>query len=83
MPTLELTPDQVLSLLNQLTPEAKRAAIVALAGAAAKGRETRMQFAEEQLRRLAASRSKNWDGMPDAEREAFLDEVLHEDKACR
>jgi gamma-glutamyl:cysteine ligase YbdK (ATP-grasp superfamily) len=83
MATLELTAEQVVSLVNQLSPEAKRAALLALAHSAAQDRQAREQYAEEQLRRLAAARGRDWDKLTDEEREVFVDDLLHEGKACR
>jgi len=30
------------------------------------------------MRRLAAARGLNWDAMPEAQRETFVDDLLHE-----
>jgi len=45
-------------------------------------REPRMDFAEEQLRRLCAERGLDWNAMTDEEREAFVDDLMHEDWSC-
>ena len=82
MPTLELTEQQVVELVKQLDPERKRAALMALAADATARREQRMQFAEAQLRRLCAERGLNWDKMSEDEREAFIDDLVQEDRKC-
>ena len=82
MPTLELTEQQVVELVKQLDPERKRAALMALAADATGRREQRMQFAEAQLRRLCAERGLNWDKLSEDEREAFIDDLVHEDRKC-
>jgi TRAP-type C4-dicarboxylate transport system substrate-binding protein len=82
MPTLELTDEQVVDLVKQLPPERQRAALFALAGAAAQRREQRMEYAEEQLRRVCKDRGLDWDQMSEAEREAFVDDLMHEDRPC-
>jgi hypothetical protein len=82
MPILELSEGQVVDLVKQLPPERQRAALLALAEGAAKRREERMQFAEAQLRRLSAERGRDWDKMSEEDREAFIDDLLHEDRAC-
>jgi hypothetical protein len=79
MPTLELTHQQVVDLVRQLPSAQKREVLLALAG---HRREQRMAFAEEQLRRLCADRGLNWDAMGDDEREAFVDDLVHEDRSC-
>lgn len=79
MPMLELTDNQVLELVKQLSPERQRAALVALAGGAEQ-RGEKQRLAEAELRRLCAARGKDWDAMPEEEREAFIDDLVHEDR---
>jgi len=83
MPILELTEEQVVNLVKQLPPERQKAALLALAAGAGQRREERMKFAEEQLRRVSAERGLNWDKMSEEEREAFIDDLVHEDRPCR
>lgn len=82
MPTLELTDEQVVALIKQLPPERKRAALLALAEDARTRREARLKYAESQLRRLCAQRGLDWDAMSEEEREAFVDDLIHEDREC-
>jgi len=82
MPTLELTDEQVVELVKQLPPERQRAALLALAAGATQQREQRMNCAEEQLRRACAERGLDWDKMSEAEREGFVDDLMHEDRPC-
>ena len=42
-----------------------------------------MDYAEGQLRKLSASRGLNWDQMTDEERIDFVDDLIHEDRACK
>ena len=42
-----------------------------------------MDYAEGQLRKLSASRSLDWDKMTDEERIDFVDDLIHEDRACK
>jgi hypothetical protein len=37
-----------------------------------------MRFGETQLRRACAERGLNWDGLSEDQREAFVDDLLHE-----
>ncbi len=83
MPILELTDSQVVELVNQLPPERRRVALLALATGPTQRREERMQFAEKQLKRVSADRGLDWDKMSEDEREAFVDELLHEDRKCQ
>lgn len=83
MPTVELTTEQVVDLVKQLPPDQKRTALFALAAEAEQQRDERMAFAESQLRRLAGERGLAWDALSEDEREAFVDQLLHEDRPCR
>lgn len=82
MPMLELSDEQVISLLKQLPPERQRAALLALAGSTAPRRAQRLQFAESQLRRVCSERGLDWDKMSEEERESFVDDMVHEDREC-
>jgi hypothetical protein len=79
MPTVQLTDEQVIALVKQLPPERKRAALLLLAEEACVQREARLDYAEAQLRRLCAERGLAWDTMSEEEREAFADDLVHED----
>jgi len=82
MPTLELTDQQVVELVKQLPPERKREALLALATEASARRDERMKYAEAQIRRVCAERGLDWDKMTEDEREVFIDDLIHEDRAC-
>ena len=82
MPILELSDAQVMELVKQLPPERQRAALLALAAGSAHGREERILNAEERLRRISAERGLEWDNMSEDQREAFVDDLLHEDRPC-
>jgi acyl-CoA synthetase (NDP forming) len=83
MATVELTNEQVVELVRQLPAEAKRKVLLALAGDAQARRGERMALAAEQLRRCAADRGMNWDTMSDEDREALVDDLIHEDRPCQ
>lgn len=78
MSVLELTNEQVVSLIRQLPPSAKRDALFSLAKEAGARRDKRMAFAEEQLRQRARERGLDWDALDEAGREAFVNSLLHE-----
>jgi len=75
--TVELTADQVIGLVQQMPPEEKRAVLLALAEQTETNQATRMDYAEAQLRKLCASRGLDWDTMTEAERENFVDDLIH------
>jgi hypothetical protein len=83
MAILELSDQQVVELLKQLPPAQKRMALLTLAEDAAPGREERMAYADTQIRQLCEQRGLNWDAMSDEDREAFIDDLVHEDRECR
>lgn len=78
MSALELSDDQVISLVRGLPAERKRAALLALAQDAEAGRKDRLRFGEAQLRRACAERGLDWDRLSEDERESFIDTLLHE-----
>ncbi|HMD84297.1 MAG TPA: hypothetical protein VKO18_06315 [Terriglobia bacterium] len=78
MSTLELSDEQVISLVRGSPAERKRAALLALAQEAHVGREERLRWAEAQLRQASAERGLDWDRLSEDERESFVDTLLHE-----
>ena len=78
MSVLELTDEQVLSLVRQLPAPSKKAALLALAQDASRRRDERITYAEEQLRQRARERKLDWDTMNEDERETFVNRLLHE-----
>jgi hypothetical protein len=78
MSVLELTDEQVLSLIGQLPSGKKRAALLALARDAGARQEERMAYAEAQLRQHARERGLDWDTLDDAGREALVNRLFHE-----
>lgn len=82
MPTRELSDAQVVELVKQRPPERQGEALLALAAGAARRRDERMQFAEEPLRRVSAERGLEWDKMSEDQREEFVNQLLHKDRAC-
>lgn len=78
MPQVTLTDDQVVELVKQLPAQQKRAVLLVLAEAAQARRDERMAYAEVQLRLRAAEHGLNWEALTEDEREAFIDDLLHE-----
>jgi len=78
MSVLELSDEQVISLMRQLPAERKRTALLALALDAQTRREERLRLGEAQLRRASAERGRDWDRLTEDEREAFVNDLLHE-----
>ncbi len=78
MSVLELSDEHVISLMRQLPAERKRTALLALALDAQTRREDRLRLGEVQLRRACAERGRDWDRLTEDEREAFVNDLLHE-----
>jgi len=78
MSVLELSDEQVISLMRQLPAERKRTALLALALDAQTRREERLRLGEAQLRRACSERGRDWDRLTEDEREAFVNDLLHE-----
>jgi hypothetical protein len=79
---LELTKEQIFDLVRQLPAEQKREMLLSLAANAPAERAKRQQLAEEQLRRLCAARGLDWAALSADQREAFIDDLVHEDRTC-
>ncbi|MBM4045860.1 MAG: hypothetical protein FJ279_12150 [Planctomycetes bacterium] len=79
---LRFTDEQVIEMVRQLPAEQKRAALLALAEDAEAQREARLKYAEARLRRLAVERGLNWDVMSEKDREALIDDLVHEGRRC-
>ncbi len=79
MSVLELTDQQVISLVRQLPAASKRSALLALAQGAEVRRDERLRHGEAQLRRRCAERGLDWDRLSEDEREEFVNQLLHEE----
>ena len=80
--TVELTTDQVVGFVQQMPAEERRALLLAIAEQAAANREARIDYAQGQLQQLCTDRGLDWDAMREAERENFVDDLIHEDRKC-
>jgi hypothetical protein len=79
MAVLELTKEQIFDLVRQMPAEQKREMLLVLAANSPVERARRQQFAEEHLRPLCAARGLDWRALSADEREAFIDDLIHED----
>jgi hypothetical protein len=82
MATLKLTDEQVLDLLKQLSEEQQSAVFEYLLTRQWPTWAQLSKEAQEGARRAAAERGKDWDSMSEEERDEFINEVVHEDRAC-
>ena len=80
--TIRLTTEQVIDFIQQMPPKEKRAVLIALAERTSMDQEEQMKYAQAQVRQLCASRGLDWDTMTEEEKEDFIDDFVHEDRAC-
>lgn len=80
MANVDFTTDQIVDLVLRLPSDQKKEVLIALASDSETRREERMAFGEAQLRRLCAARGLDWDQMSEDEREAFANQLIHEDR---
>ena len=79
MPTSQLTNEQAVQIIKQLSPQGKRAILVALAEEHEKQREALLEYGDQRIRNICAQRGIDWTSLTDVEREQFIDMLLHED----
>ena len=79
MPTLTLTNQQVLELVKQLPTEQQIEVFRFLLLQQWGQWESLSQYGIERARLVAKERGQDWDSMTEEEREAFIDEVVHEE----
>jgi len=82
MPTLTLTDAQVIELVSQLPADQQAALLQSLLLKQWSTWIELSQYGVERVRRAAGQRGREWDAMTEDEREAFLDDVVHEDRLC-
>ncbi len=80
MPTLELTVEQIIELVKQLPLQDKYAVLHGIKTEQNAWWEERITRGEQEMRRISAERGLDWDKMSEEEREAFVDDLMHEDK---
>ena len=78
MATLPLTDEQVVQLVKQLPTRTKQQVLKDLTDERDQWWQTTAREGEQAMRQLAAARHLNWDALSETQREAFVDDVLHE-----
>lgn len=79
MPTFTLTNEQVIELVKQLPSEQQIEVFRFLLLQQWGQWESLSRYGADRVRLVAQERGQNWDTMTEDEREAFIDEVVHED----
>ncbi|MEY2978439.1 MAG: hypothetical protein ACO3NK_17005 [Prochlorotrichaceae cyanobacterium] len=78
MPTLTITKDQMLTLLEQLSWTEQQEVLQYLLLKPWASWLELTHDASDKARQAAADRGKNWDEMSEDERETFIDDLVHE-----
>lgn len=78
MATLSLTDEQVVQLVKQLPLQSKQRVLTDLTAERDPWWQAAARDGEKDMRRLAAARGLDWETMTEAQRETFVDELLHE-----
>jgi hypothetical protein len=79
MPSFTLTNEQVVELVKQLPAEQQIEVFRFLLLQQWGQWESLSRYGADRARLVAQERGKDWDVMTEDEREAFIDEVVHED----
>jgi len=75
--TLHVPEPQVIELVRQLSPEGKRAVLQILIPDLDQF-QALVDYGSERIRALCIQRGINWDTLSEEERQALIDELLHE-----
>ncbi len=78
MPTIQLTDEQVFELVKQLDSEKKAELLSYLMKIYWKEWGQIVEYGHERAREVARQRGLDWDAMTEDEREAFIDQIVHE-----
>jgi TRAP-type C4-dicarboxylate transport system substrate-binding protein len=77
MVTLTLSDQQIVDLVKQLPPAAKRTILDALITEREAWWDMTVAKSEEKMRKLAQGRGLDWNKMSEDEREKFVDDLMH------
>ena len=78
MATLSLTDEQVVQLVKQLPPQAKKRVLRDLTAERDDWWQGAARQGEQDMRQLAKARGLDWNAMSEDQRQAFVDDLLHE-----
>ena len=79
MSTSQLTIEQVVQSVKQLSLQGKQAVLIALAEEHEKQRDALLTYGEGRIRHICSQRGIDWTSLTDEERERFIDDLLHEE----
>ncbi|MCW5934705.1 MAG: hypothetical protein KIT45_10495 [Fimbriimonadia bacterium] len=76
MPVLKVKPEQIVELVEQLSPEERLEILLKLAQPARERMKAHREFASQRLREIAAERGLDWDDLTEEARETFVDNLI-------
>ncbi|WP_017299978.1 hypothetical protein [Nodosilinea nodulosa] len=79
MATLTISNEQVIELLKQLPPQQQAELFKYLILQQWSTWDSLSSYGAERVRRVAQERGLNWGAMTEAEREAFINDIVNED----
>ncbi|MEJ5294349.1 MAG: hypothetical protein WHT28_03815 [Fimbriimonadales bacterium] len=82
VPKLELSDDQVIELVRQLPSEKQDELLRYLLRSRWPRWMELSQYGQERIRQIASERGLNWDALSENEREALIDDLVHEVRQC-
>lgn len=82
MAVIELSLEQIIRLVRQLSPEERKLLRQVLDEDTDAWWARTHSEGEQRLRALAAERGMNWDAMSEEENIEFVDLLIHEDRPC-
>ena len=80
--TVKLTVKEIIDFLQQIPPREKIALLTTLAEQAHAEHAEQIQYGKAKIRKICAERGLDWDAMTEEERIDFIDDLVHEDRAC-
>jgi hypothetical protein len=75
--TLQLTEDQVVDLVRQLSPTQKLSVLRTIIPEMDQ-MDALVEYGGKRMREICAERGIDWDSLGESERQALIDELLHE-----
>jgi hypothetical protein len=78
VPNLDVSEDQILGLLDQLSPSARKEALRKLLTEPDWLQRAADERNQRRIEELARARGVDWSALDDAQRQALVDEILHE-----
>jgi|LakMenE18May11ns_1017448.scaffolds.fasta_scaffold9838702_3 hypothetical protein len=83
MPSVDLTTEQVIELVQQLPVAERQKAIAVLVEGLVTGAPARTGALAAAIQSACESRGIAWESLSDEDRERFVSDLIHETRSCR